>query len=461
MDKSTYENLLARQREFYYSGRTRGYEFRERMLRRLKCALREYEQRLLEALAIDIGKPAFEAYASEIAVSLTEIEYSLANLKNWMRPKCKDTPLMYFPATSKVISEPYGVALIIAPWNYPVQLVIAPLVGAIAAGNCAVIKTSELAPRTAAVVCDMLEHTFASEYIACVRGAAAETTALLALPFDVIFYTGSTRVGRIVMRAAAEHLTPVILELGGKSPCIVDASANLAVAARRIAWSKFFNAGQTCVAPDYLYVHSSVVTKFLALLTEQIVKFYGNEPRDSADYARIINAQHFERLISYLDCGVLRCGGQHDAHTRYIAPTILTQIDWDTSVMSDEIFGPILPVLEYSAVEDITILLREKPKALAAYVFSNDAGVIKHLTDNIACGGLCVNDCIIHMANCSLPFGGVGASGMGKYHGSYSFECFSHFKAILKHGNIMDIAFRYPPYPMLKTWLKLLLKWFG
>ncbi|MCC6273224.1 MAG: aldehyde dehydrogenase [Deltaproteobacteria bacterium] len=434
------------QRQFFSSGITRDLGFRRQQLRKLLGMLEEHESDIYRALHEDLRKPVFEAYAGELGILLEETKYALKHLKSWMRPRRPSLGLVHWPAGAEITQEPYGVALILSPWNYPFQLLLGPLVGAIAAGNCAVLKPSELAPHSAALIHRMITENFPKEYIDVAEGGVPETTRLLEQPFDYIFFTGSPRVGKIVMEAATRRLTPLTLELGGKSPCLVDASANLDAAARRIVWGKFFNAGQTCVAPDYLLAPKSqagaLVEKMRAVLTD----FFGDDPQQSPDYARIVNAAHFQRLSEYLKQGKVLAGGRTDAQDRYIAPTLLGGVKPDSPVMQEEIFGPILPILEYEALDEALDLILDYPKPLAFYLFSEDTKAEAHVLSRVSFGGGCINDTIAHLGTPELPFGGVGGSGFGSYHGRRSFETFSHPRAILKRSTKIDIPVRYPPY---------------
>lgn len=452
--------LLERQRACFRSGKTRDVAFRINSLQKLKQAIEANEQALCAALAEDLGKPELEAVISETAMVIREIEFLCRHLRRWAAPQRVRSSLLNFPSRGTVSCEPLGVALIIGPWNYPVQLVLSPLVGALAAGNCALLKPSELAVHTSAVVSRIIAETFDPDHVCVVEGGPEVSQALLEQRFDIVFFTGSTRVGRLVMQAAARHLTPVLLELGGKSPAIVDADANLAIAARRIVWGKFFNAGQTCVAPDYLLVHADVKQALLDRMVTQIGEFYGPDPKLSPDYARIINAAHFERLAGYLADGEIVAGGEADRSRRYLAPTILDGVSWDASVMQEEIFGPILPVLSFTEQEDVVELVERHATPLALYYFSQNTDKQRRIMTARAFGGGCINDTIVHLTEHHLPFGGVGTSGQGRYHGKASFEAFSHRKSVLQRGTWLDLPLRYPPYAGKLRWIKALFKWF-
>lgn len=451
--------LLQQQRDFFSSGATQDLSFRLTALQRLKQIIAANEAELCRALAADLGKPELEAVIAETAFLMREIDHLSRNLHRWAKPQRRRASLLNFPARGELFYEPYGVALIIAPWNYPLQLLLSPLAGALAAGNCAVLKPSELAPHTAAVVSRMLAEAFPAEQVSVVQGGPEVAQELLEQPFDVIFFTGSARVGRLVMQAAARHLTPVTLELGGKSPAIVDRDADLAVAARRIVWGKFFNAGQTCVAPDFLLVHAAVKEELLAQMRAQVTTFYGNNPAHSPDFARIIDAAHLDRLQGYLGDGTIVCGGQFDREQRYLAPTILDQVSWQAPIMQEEIFGPILPVLSFTDQDDPVQMTAHLDPPLACYYFSRDPRKQRRFLERKSFGGGCINDTLMHLSEHHLPFGGISTSGLGRYHGRASFEAFSHQKSILHRGTWLDLPLRYPPYSGKLKWLKALLRW--
>ncbi|MEM6789488.1 MAG: aldehyde dehydrogenase family protein [Myxococcota bacterium] len=444
-------NVVRRLRRTFRSGRTRAPEWREAQLDRLTALVQERRDALLGALHADLGKSSFEGYLAELALLLKDTEHAKKHFRAWMAPERVSTPLSLQPGTCRVQRDPLGVALVIAPWNYPVQLALEPLVGVIAAGNCAVLKPSEVSGETSKLLAELVPQYLDPDAIAVVEGGVPETTALLAERFDHIFFTGSTNVGRVVMAAAAKHLTPVTLELGGKSPTIVDSTADLDVAARRIVWAKFFNAGQTCVAPDYVLVDARVATPFVEKLRTTIQKFYGAQPQHSRDYGRIVSDRHFERLVGFLDQGEVVCGGDHDASTRFIAPTVLTGVSEHDRIMGEEIFGPVLPVLEVGSVVEAIDFVNERPKPLALYVFTRDEAVADRVLSETSSGGACVNDALTHLSVLDLPFGGVGESGMGAYHGKASFDTFTHHKSVLAKSNLLDIAVRYPPYSDTKA----------
>ncbi len=437
--------LVQRQRAFFQSGATREVGFRVAQLVKLQKALRANETDLLDAVRADLRKPPQEAYLSEVAFVLGEVRYALRHLGAWTKPQRRRVPWIAWPGRAFVQPEPYGVALIIGPWNYPVQLMLAPLVGAIAAGNCAVLKPSEFAPHTAAALAKLIRKNFAEEYVAVVEGERDVAEALLQERFDKIFFTGGAHIGRAVMTAAARHLTPVTLELGGKCPCIVCADAPLQLTAKRIAWGKFMNAGQTCIAPDFVLVDRRISSGILDALKQAVREFYGDDPRRSPDYSRIVNRRHFDRLVGYIGQGRVVHGGQYDASDLYIAPTILTDTPPDAPVMQEEIFGPILPMLEFERLHDALALLRDRPTPLALYLFTNNRAIHERVLTETRSGGACVNDTIVHILSKDLPFGGLGASGMGTYHGKASFDAFTHHRSVLLRSFRFDLKFRYPP----------------
>lgn len=445
MEKADLEVLFNLQKEFFRSGKTRDVDFRVESLTKLKSIIKAQEKKILAAIYNDLHKAAADAYATEIAGVYAEIDFAIKNIRSWAKAEKVETPIFLFPSKSYIYKEPYGVALIIAPWNYPFQLLLIPLVGAIAAGNTAILKPSEISSHTAAVIEDVINPAFPREYLRVVQGGAQETTTLLELPVDYIFYTGNASVGKIVMTAAAKNLTPVTLELGGKSPAIVQESANLATAARRICWGKFINAGQTCIAPDYVIVHESIKDAFLSEIKKVIVDFYGEDASIHPRYSRIINDRHFQRLIALLDKGKVFYGGRNNPADRYIEPTIQYPADWNEPIMQEEIFGPILPILIYSDLNDLISKINERPKPLSLYLFTEDKSVCRRIINEISFGGGAINNTIMHFISQFLPFGGVGASGMGKYHGKYSFDTFSHSKSILQSLSLADpVALAYP-----------------
>ena len=431
-------------------GRTRPLDWRRATLRRIRELLGEHEERLLDALAADLGKPPLEAWITEIGFCATDIDHTLAHLDRWARPQRVATPVTLQPGSSHVRPEPLGVVAVIAPWNYPVQLLVAPACAAIAAGNAVVLKPSELAPHTAAAL-GALVADLADPAVVVVQGGVAETTELLAQRFDHIVYTGNGNVARVVMRAAAEHLTPVTLELGGKSPAIVSRHADIDVAAKRVAWGKFVNAGQTCIAPDYVLVEEPVHDRFVAALGGAITELYGDDPRASTDYGRIVDDSHFHRLEKLLHSGTVAHGGQADADARYIAPTVLTAVALDDPPMAEEIFGPILPVIAVADLDAALAIVNDGDHPLALYVFSEDDDETDMVVASATSGGACVNATLMHVANPNLPFGGVGASGMGAYHGRAGFDRLSHHRSVLTRSTKIDPALLYPPYTTSKS----------
>jgi len=452
------ETVLAQQKTYFNSGKTRNVSFRRLQLEILRHAIEQYEDRILEALRGDLGKSAYEGYLTEVGIVLEEIRHTRRHLARWARPRRVRTPYYHFPAVSKIHPEPYGSVLVISPWNYPFQLAIAPMAGAISAGNCAVIKPSEFAPRTAEVIADMIAGYFDPGFVTVVTGDVEASKALLDQPFDYIFFTGSTEVGRQVMSAAARRPTPVTLELGGKSPTIVTADADIDSAARKIASGKFINAGQTCIAPDYVVAHRSVKDALVDRIGAHVEIFFGENPRESTDYPRIVNSRHFDRLSGLMEGAEIAWGGRTDRDSLYIAPTLADNVSWDHPLMRDEIFGPILPVLTYDRLTEVIEQIRSRPKPLALYLFARNGGDEKRVVNELSYGGGCINDTLIHLATPYLPFGGVGASGMGRYHGKASFDTFSHEKSILKNLSPIDNPFRFPPY--MKT-LRLVKKFIG
>jgi len=445
---------VQRQRAFFQTGATRRVESRCAQLERFSAGLERNESALLAALQADLGKSPFQGYSTELGLVQAEIRHALRHLHQWAAATRRRTPWFVTPARGWVQPEPFGVALILGPWNYPVQLLLTPLASAIAAGNCVVLKPSELAPRTAEAIRALVREDFAEEFISVANGGAEMAEALLRERFDKIFFTGSTRVGRVVMAAAARHLTPVTLELGGKCPAIVCGDAPMELAARRIAWGKFMNAGQTCVAPDFVLVQRGVRETFVAALKRTIQEFYGDNPGQCEDYGRIVNVRHFERLVKYLGDGKIVHGGAQDASDLFLAPTILAEVAPDAPVMQEEIFGPILPVLEFDQLDDALATLRNRPTPLALYVFTRDRATEARVLAETRSGGACVNDVVSHMIGTGLPFGGLGESGMGAYHGWAGFDAFTHQRAVLRRATWLDTPFRYPPQKLSLSGLK-------
>jgi aldehyde dehydrogenase (NAD+) len=452
--------MIQAQREYFLSGATRDVEFRRKTLGKLIKILQFAEKDVYEALRKDLRKPTFEAYVSELGLILEDAKLIRSQLRVWAEPEEPSLPLAHWPASARVTREPYGNVLIISPWNYPLDLALSPLVGAIAAGNTAVIKPSEMAPHTSALIKKLISENFSPEYLAVAEGGVEVTQDLLAQPFNYIFFTGSTKVGKIVMEAAAKNLTPLTLELGGKSPCIVEASAKVDLAAKRIVWGKFFNAGQTCIAPDYVLADAKIADRLVEKMKAHIRAFFGEDPQKSPDYARIVNQAHFNRLCAYLKDGKILSGGRSDAADLYIEPTLLGDASENAGVMEEEIFGPILPILRYQDLDQALDKVRRRPRPLALYLFTQSSEVEEKVLGSTSFGGGCVNDAIAHFAATDLPFGGVGASGFGAYHGRRSFEAFSYPRSVLKRSTLVDLPVRYPPYsPAWK--LKLVKKLIG
>lgn len=455
---SEYSELLQRQKVFFRQGQTKQIAYRKTQLETLKTLLKENDKKIMDAVYKDFQKPAFETFGTEIGIVINEINYALKNLEKWVRPDKVSSSLVNFPSENYILKEPFGNVLIISPWNYPVQLSLLPLVGALAAGNTAIIKPSELTPHTSAVLSELIDQYFSKETVSMFTGGAELSNALLDLDFDYIFFTGSTKVGKIIATKVAEKLIPVTLELGGKSPCVVDESADLEVSAKRIAWGKFVNAGQTCVAPDYILVHPAIKDAFIEKLKTALQSLYGDKPEQSKDYARIINEANFNRLHAFLDNGHLAYGGESNPDTNFIAPTLLDSISWDDPIMQNEVFGPILPILTYSDLPDIVAQIRKAPRPLALYVFTSNDETEKYILENVSFGGGAINDTIAQLANHNLSFGGVGASGFGSYHGKASFDSFSHQKSIMKKNFLVDIPLRYAPYDGKIKWLKTIFR---
>lgn len=442
------EALVLEQRKYFLNDYTRPVDFRVRQLRKLRTALKANEKIILDALYEDLGKSSTEAYMTELGIIYQEINYAIKHVKKWASPKKVKSSVMSLPASSHIYAEPYGVTLILSPWNYPVNLTIGPLIGAIAAGNCAVVKPSETSPKTSAILEKIINYTFVEEFVHCLPYDTPHDE-VNKQDYDYIFFTGSTRIGKEIMSIASQTLTPVTLELGGKSPAIIDETANIDVAARRIAWGKFINAGQTCVAPDHLIIHESIKDAFIERLIDEINERYEDaESRD--DYPKIINNKHFERLTALLDDPKL-IGGRVNVKETKIAPAILPDSYLNDDVMAEEIFGPILPILTYDNIDDLIVQQQALPKPLATYIFTEDNNTANLLLQKLSFGGGCVNDTLMHLASHSLPFGGVGASGMGAYHGKASFDTFSHFKSVVKNTTTVDFPVRYAPFDQAKS----------
>ena len=453
-----FAEIIHNQRDFFQTGKTKDISFRIQQLKILKQAIIENETVICKALKADLNKPLVESFIAEITLVIKEIEYAIKYIKNWTKPKKVQTPWQFFPASAVIYPEPLGVVLILGAWNYPFQLVIAPLIGAIAAGNCAILKPSEIASHTSSLVAKIFEKYFDKSYLTVIEGGVETSQQLLAEKFDHIFFTGGNAVGKIVMEAAAKQLTPVTLELGGKSPCIVDTDIDLKIAARRITWGKFFNAGQTCLAPDYLLVNKKIKSNLLDEIKKCLQEFYGENPAISPDYARIINQKQFDRLVNYLKDGKIIIGGETTSEERYIAPTVIDSVSWEDAIMQAEIFGPILPVIEFDDYSNAINIVNSQPKPLALYVFSENKNLQKQVIRETSFGGGCINHTLIHYTAPSLPFGGIGNSGIGRYHGKAGFDTFSHFKSVVKKPFLLDVKLLYPPY---KNKLPLLKRIFG
>ena len=454
------KDIILKQKNYYLSGETKDINFRIDNLKKLKRLIKENEEIILDALKKDLGKSNFEGYVTEVGILYDDINFHIKNVKKWSSEEKRKSPIVYYPSKSYIYKEPYGVTLIIGPFNYPFQLVIAPLIGAISAGNTAIIKPSENSRNIALLLEKLINENFPEGYLRVVNPLGGKETVSLLLdkPFDYIFFTGSVRVGKLVMQKAAQHLTPVTLELGGKSPCIVDSDAKLKLAAKRIVWGKFLNAGQTCVAPDYLCVHKSVKDELLKLIINEIRVQFGENVRNSEDYPRIVNKSSLERLSGYLNDGKIYYGGNIDEDNLYMEPTLIIKPDLNSPLMSDEIFGPILPILVYEDLDNVIKFINHREKPLALYYFSESKKKIKYVLTSTTSGGVTINDTIIHVANPNLPFGGVGNSGVGKYHGKESFETFTHNKSVMKRGTFIEFNIRFAPYKNKLNLVKRIMK---
>ena len=459
-DSKSVRALLKMQKDFYRKGHTHSISFRIKQLEKLNLALHRYEDEIKEALYQDLGKGEFEAYVTEIGFVYQSIRHIIRNLVKWAKPKAVRTPIHLQPSRSYIIKEPYGTVLIIGPFNYPFQLLIEPMIGAIAGGNCVILKPSENTPHLSAVMDRLIKETFHKSYISVVQGGREETSLLIHAPMDYIFFTGSVSVGKIVMEAAAKNLIPVTLELGGKSPAIVDRTSNLDLAAKRIIWGKFLNAGQTCIAPDYVLVEESVKDELVEKMNSALIKFFGKAPVESKDFGRIVNDRQFDRLAAILeqDRAHILYGGEYRKELLFIEPTLTEAISWDCAAMQDEIFGPILPIMTYQSLDEAVRMVQEHQKPLALYLFTRDKGVEKKVFTQVSFGGGCVNDTISHIANYNLPFGGVGNSGMGAYHGKYSFDLFTHAKSIMRKSDRLETGLTFPPYHNKLNLIKKILK---
>ena len=454
------DKIIEKQQIFFQSGATLSIKFRKDSLKRLKEYIVKNCDKICAALKSDLGKSEYESYMCEVGMALSEISYMIKNVKRLSKPRKVRTPLAQFPSKSYVLPSPYGNTLVMSPWNYPFLLTLDPIATAIAAGNTVIAKPSAYSPATSDVIKELIEACFAEEHVATVTGGRAENTELLSKKFDFIFFTGSSNVGKEVLRRAAENLTPVVLELGGKSPCIVDSTAKIDLAARRIVFGKFLNCGQTCVAPDYILCHCSVKDALIKSIKAEIVKQYGDDPLQNERYGKIISEKHFERLLSLIDKEKIEIGGKFSKEELRIEPTVLSGVALDDAVMAEEIFGPILPILTFEELDEVIALLNGRAKPLALYYFSENRDNIKKITERISFGGGCVNDCIIHLATSNMGFGGVGESGMGAYHGEVGFNSFSHLKSIVKKSTRIDLPMRYAPYDskLNEKLLKLFLK---
>lgn len=448
LNKSDVEEILQEHNGFYESQKTRDLDFRISQLKKLQEGIGKYESKICEALYKDLGKGEFEAYATEIGFTLSSVRNTIKNLKKWAKPKSVKTPVYLFPSKSYIMSEPYGTVLVIGPYNYPFQLLIEPLIGAMAAGNCVVLKPSENVPNVSAIITEMISSIFEKEYIRCIEGGVETNTSLTNGKFDYIFFTGSVSVGKIIMEAAARNLIPVTLELGGKSPVIVDESANLKIAAQRIIWGKTINAGQTCVAPDYILVHKSVKEELIKELKNSIQNFYGTDILNNKDFGRIVNEKHMNRLKAILekDKENIIYGGKINENEKFIEPTLIEISSWEAASMSEELFGPILPIMTYSNLNNAINLIKKLPKPLALYLFTTNKKTEEKVLREISSGGACINDTITHLVNPLMPFGGVGNSGIGAYHGEYSFSTFSHQKSIVSKSNKINLTMLFPPF---------------
>ncbi len=453
------ETIIQQQRVFFNSQKSKSIQTRKWYLKKLRNHIIKMEDEIHDALAADLGKSKSEAYMSETGMVLSELTYQLRHIDSWAKPKKVKTPFAQWKAESFSLYEPYGVVLIMSPWNYPFQLTLEPMIGAIAAGNTVIIKPSAYAPATSNVIANIIADVFPREYVTVIEGGRKENIELLNQRFDYIFFTGSVSVGKLVMEKASRYLTPVTLELGGKSPCIIDKSADLKIAAKRIAFGKFLNAGQTCVAPDYIYIEESIKYDFLAYLQQAIQRFYPKGALQSSSYPNIINEKHFYRLWNLMKEGNICFGGNVNLKTRQIEPTVIENIDWNHAIMQEEIFGPLLPVMTYRKLDDVISVLQKKEKPLALYLFTSCKENEKKVLSQLSFGGGCINDTIIHLATSNMSFGGVGNSGMGSYHGYASFQTFSHTKNIVKKATWADLPFRYPPYTSWKDFfIRMFLK---
>lgn len=453
------EEIISKQREFFDERRTFDVNYRIATLKKFKQAIIEHQSEIFEALKADLGKSETESYMCEVGLTLSELSYQIKHLKKWNRPKRKKMSLPNFHSKNMIVQEPYGVVLVMSPWNYPILLTMGPLIGAIGAGNCCVVKPSAYSPKTSAVMNKIISEVFEPGHVAVVEGGREQNTELLNQRFDYIFFTGGVNVGKLVMEKASKNLTPVTLELGGKSPCIIDEDTNIKLAAKRLVFGKYLNCGQTCVAPDYVLVPKKLKNDLIKCIKEEIVKQFGKNPLDNSDYGKIINEKHFERLLGLIDEEKIAWGGRSNERQCRIEPTVLDNVTAEDAVMQEEIFGPIMPIIEYETIEQAEAFVKEREKPLALYLFTNNKAVEKRFLKYVSFGGGCINDVVVHLSTEQLPFGGVGNSGMGSYHGKKSFETFSHAKSIMKKYNWLDLPMRYQPYNkgklnMIKMFLK-------
>jgi acyl-CoA reductase-like NAD-dependent aldehyde dehydrogenase len=450
MEKEEIRLIIEAQRKFFYEGHTLDPKYRIDILKKLRSLILLHEKDIVDAIWKDFHKPEFEVIATESRFVIKELNTAIRNLKRWMRPKGVYTPVVHFISRSFVMPQPYGQVLVLSPWNFPFQLAFMPVLGAIAAGNCVILKVSSQAPHTAEVI-EMILSNFPRELVALIKGNHTTNDFLLEQKFDYIFFTGSPRVGKIVMKKAAENLTPVSLELGGKNPCVVAADARLDFAAKRIAWGKLINCGQTCVSPDYLLIDKKVEDRFLDLISKEISTYFNNDPKNSNDFARIINPENVHRLEGLMKSGQIVIGGDTDAADRYVSPTIIKDVKPGDPIMQEEIFGPVLPVITFEKFEEVYTIIEQNPKPLATYIFSRDKKLVSKFLQKTQSGNVAVNETVVQIASPYLPYGGVGTSGTGRYHGKKSFETFSNMRSVLEKSNLLDVWLRYPPYSKFKT----------
>ncbi|EMJ5759162.1 aldehyde dehydrogenase [Clostridioides difficile] len=439
------KELVKMQRKYYNTGKTRNISFRIEQLKKLKLVVSQNEEKILLALKKDLNKSDFEGFMTEVGMFYSELNFAIKNIRKWSKIKRVKSSMVNFPSISKVVPQPYGVTLIMSPWNYPFQLALIPLVWSLAAGNCVILKPSEYSVSTSSVVKDIVEDTFSKEYVAVVQGSQEESEKLLLERFDYIFFTGSTNVGKIIMKSASEHLTPITLELGGKSPCIILKDANIDLTAKRLTWGKLINAGQTCVAPDYVLVHEDRKNELIEKIKYYTNKYFGDNPCNNEQFPKIINQRHFNRILSLIDKDKIVYGGNYNKETLKIEPTIVDNVNWDDNIMKEEIFGPIFPILTYKDLDEVIQKIIQMPNPLALYIFTKNKYLENKLLEMIPAGGCCINDTVTHIATNYLPFGGIGESGMGSYHGKAGFDTFTHYKSVLKKLNL-DVPIRYAPY---------------